>query len=145
MTGVLLVRDFMSTDVKTVRTDATVKEAVSKMNKFRIGSIIVMEGKRPVGIITERDILERIVEPCMEPTAMRAKEIMSSPIISTSPDVSIEDAARLMATRKIKKLAVIEKGELVGIMTSMDLMRASPKLISLMEELRQTKQWKTEN
>lgn len=74
MTGVLLVRDFMSTDVKTVRTDATVKEAVSKMNKFRIGSIIVMEGKRPVGIITERDILERIVEPCMEPTVMELKK-----------------------------------------------------------------------
>ena len=139
MTGALLVRDFMSTNVKTIRTDATVKEAVSKMNKFRIGSIIVMEGKRPVGIITERDILERIVEPCIEPTAIRAKEIMSSPIISTSPDVNIEDAARLMAAKKIKKLAVTEKGELVGIVTSMDLMRASPKLISLMEEFQRTK------
>lgn len=139
MTGVLLVRDFMSKNVKTVRTDATVKEAVSKMNKFRIGSIIVMQGKRPVGIITERDILERIVEPCMEPTAIKAKEIMSSPVIFTSPEVNIEDAARLMAARKIKKLAVIEKGKLVGIVTSMDLVRASPKLISLMEELRRPK------
>ena len=140
MTGALLVRDFMSTNVKTIRTDATVKEAVSKMNKFRIGSIIVMEGKRPVGIITERDILERIVEPCIEPTAIRAKEIMSSPIISTSPDVNIEDAARLMAAKKIKKLAVIENGKLIGIVTSMDLMKASPKLLSLLEELRRTKQ-----
>jgi len=140
MTGVLLVRDFMSTNVKTVRTDATVKEAVAKMNKFRIGSIIVIEGKRLVGIITERDILERIVEPCMEPIAITAKEIMSSPVIFTSPDVNIEDAARLMATKKIKKLAVVENGKLVGIVTSMDLMRAGPKLISLMEELRRTKQ-----
>lgn len=125
MTGILLVRDFMSKDVKTVRTDATVKEAVSKMNKFKIGSIIVIEGKRPVGIITERDILERIVEPCMEPTAVKAKEIMSNPIVSSSPEVSIEDAARLMATEKIKKLAVIENGKLAGIVTSMDLMRKS--------------------
>ena len=140
MTGVLLVRDFMSKDVKTVRVDDTVREAVRKMNKFRISSIIVMEGKRPVGIITERDILERIVEPCMEPTAIRAKEIMSSPVISASPEVSIEDAARLMATKKIKKLAVIENSELVGIVTSMDLMRASPKLLNLLEELRRTKQ-----
>jgi len=139
MTGVLLVRDFMSKDVKTVRTDATVKEAVTKMNKFRISSIIVMEGKRPVGIITERDILERIVEPCMEPTAIKAKGIMSSPVMFTSPEVSIEDAARLMAARKIKKLAVIENGKLVGIVTSMDLMRASPKLISLMGELSRAK------
>jgi len=140
MTGVLLVRDFMSKDVKTVRVDDTVREVVRKMNKFRISSIIVMEGKRPVGIITERDILERIVEPCMEPTAIRAKEIMSSPVISASPEVSIEDAARLMATKKIKKLTVIENGKLVGIVTSMDLMRASPKLLNLLEELRRTKQ-----
>jgi len=140
MTGVLLVRDFMSKNVKTVRTDATVKEVVRKMNKFRIGSIIVMGGKRPVGIITERDILERIVEPCMEPTAIKAKEIMSSPIISTSPEVSIEDAARLMAAKKIKKLAVTENAKLVGIVTSMDLMKASPRLLSLIEELSRTKQ-----
>ena len=145
MTGVLLVRDFMSKDVKTVRTDATVKDAVRKMNKFRIGSIIVMEGKRPVGIITERDILERIVEPCMEPTAIKAKEIMSSPIISTSPEVSIEDAARLMAAKKIKKLAVTENAKLVGIVTSMDLMKASPKLLSLIEELSRSKRLKAEN
>ena len=140
MTGALLVRDFMTRNVKTVRIDSTVKETVSKMNKFRIGSIIVMHGKKPVGIITERDILERIVEPCMEPTAIKAKDIMSSPVIFTSSEVSIEDAARLMATKKIKKLAVTENGKLVGIVTSMDLMRASPRLISLMEELRRTKQ-----
>jgi len=140
MAGALLVRDFMSKDVKTVRTDDTVRDAVRKMNKFRISSIIVTQGKRPVGIITERDILERIVEPCMEPTAITAKEIMSSPVIFTSPEVSIEDAARLMASKKIKKLAVIENGKLVGIVTSMDLMRASPKLISLTEEFRRTKQ-----
>ena len=139
MTGVLLVRDFMSKDVKTVRVDDTVREVVRKMNKFRISSIIVMEGKRPVGIITERDILERIVEPCMEPTAIKAMEIMSSPVISTSPDVSIEDATRLMAAKKIKKLAVIERGRLVGIVTSMDLVRASPKLINLIEELSRAK------
>jgi len=143
MSGVLLVRDFMSANVKTVRVDATVKEAVSKMNKFRISSIIVMKGNRPVGIITERDILERIVEPCMEPTAVKAKDIMSSPVISTRPDVSIEDVAKLMAAKKIKKLAVIENDKLVGIVTSMDLMKASPKLISLHEELSQTKRLKT--
>ena len=140
MTGVLLVRDFMSRDVKTVRIDSTVREAVIKMNKFRISSVVVMEGKRPVGIITERDILERIVEPCMEPTAIKAKEIMSSPVISTNPDINIEDAARLMAAKKIKKLAVIENGKLVGIITSMDLMRASPKLLHLLRELKRARQ-----
>jgi len=143
VTGILLVRDFMSKNVKTARVDASAKEIVRKMNKFRISSIIVVRGKKPVGIVTERDILERIVEPCMEPTAVKAKDIMSTPVISISPEVSIEDAARLMAAKKIKKLPIIENGKLVGIVTSMDLMRASPKLVNLIEELSRTKFQKT--
>jgi len=143
VTGILLVRDFMSKNVKTAKVDASAREIVRKMNKFRISSIIVVRGKKPVGIVTERDILERIVEPCMEPTAVKAKDIMSTPVISISPEVSIEDAARLMVAKKIKKLPIIENGKLVGIVTSMDLMRASPKLVNLIEELSRTKFQKT--
>jgi len=64
MAGIVLVRDIMSKDVRVVRLDSSVKEVVATMNKFDIGSIIVVQGDRPVGIITERDILRRVVEPC---------------------------------------------------------------------------------
>ena len=67
MAGIVLVRDIMSKDVKVVRPDSSVKEVVATMNKFDIGSILVVQGKRPVGIITERDILRRIVQPCLAP------------------------------------------------------------------------------
>jgi len=72
MAGIVLVRDVMSKDVKVVRPDTLVKEVVATMNKFDIGSIIVVQSNRPVGIITERDILRRIVEPCLAPEALRA-------------------------------------------------------------------------
>ncbi|MEM3941825.1 MAG: CBS domain-containing protein, partial [Candidatus Bathyarchaeia archaeon] len=65
MAGVVLVRDVMTKNVKVVRPDSSVREVVATMNKFNIGSIVVVQGDRPVGIITERDILRRIVEPCL--------------------------------------------------------------------------------
>ena len=125
----------MTRGVKTVRVDANVREAVRKMNKFDIGSIVVMQGRRPFGILTERDILRRIVEPCIEPSIVKVKEIMSHPVVTIKPDVNIEEATRLMVRKRIKKLPVVENDALVGIITSMDLMRAGPKLIDSLEDL----------
>lgn len=135
MAGVLMVRDVMTKAVKTVRVDDSVMEAVQKMNKFRISSVVVMDGKRPVGILTERDILERIVEHCIDPRVIKVRESMSSPIVTIRPHMSIEEAAGLMAQKKIKKLPVIADDKLVGIVTSMDIMRAAPKLVNLLEDL----------
>ena len=139
MSEVLLVREVMTTNVKTVRPFSTVKDVVRKMNKFYIGSVLVVEGERPVGIITERDILRRIVEQGYDPAVVKAKEIMSTQLVTISGDVGVEEAARLMARNKIKKLPVVENEKLVGIVTSMDVMRANPKIVSLLEELLKTK------
>jgi CBS domain-containing protein len=126
-------------NVKTVRPYSNVKDVVRKMNKFGIGSVVVVEDNRPVGIITERDILRRIVEQFLDPGLIKAKDIMSTQLITIRGDVSIEEAASLMARRKIKKLPVVEGERLVGIVTSMDVMRANPKIVSLLEETLKTK------
>ena len=129
----------MTTNVKTVRPFSTVRDVVRKMNKFGIGSVLVVGEDRPVGIITERDILRRIVEPFLDPSVIKAKDIMSTQLVTISGDVSVEAAARLMVRRKIKKLPVVEDEKLVGIVTSMDVMKANPKIVSLLEELLKTK------
>ncbi len=134
MAGIILVRDIMTKDVKKVRSDSTVADVVRKMNKFDIGSVVVVQGERPVGIITERDILRKIVEPRIDPTAIKAKQIMSSPLITVNEDTNLEEAARLMTKNAIKKLPVIRNGKLVGIVTTMDLARAEPRFTSLIEE-----------
>lgn len=133
MAGVFTVRDVMTKAVKTVKVNGNVKEAVQKMNKFNIGSVVVVDGRRPVGILTERDILRRIVEQCIDPSIFKVKDIMSSPVETIDPDINIEDAARLMTKKGIKKLPVVEDDSLVGIVTSMDLMRAAPELVDLIE------------
>ncbi|UCD72647.1 MAG: CBS domain-containing protein [Candidatus Bathyarchaeota archaeon] len=135
MSGTILVRDIMTRSVQTVGVSASVREAVLKMNKYRIGSIVVIGRGKPVGIVTERDILERIVEPFIDPRTIGVKEIMSSPVVTIPPDTSIEEAATLMAKNGIKKLPVMEDERLVGIVTTMDLMRAGPRLINVLEEL----------
>ncbi|MDH5460633.1 MAG: CBS domain-containing protein [Candidatus Bathyarchaeota archaeon] len=139
MSGILLVREAMTTNVKTVRPFSTVKDVVQKMNKFGIGSVVVVEENRPVGIITERDIMRSIAGRFFDPSVVKAKDIMSTQLVTISGDVSVEEAARLMANRKIKKLPVVEDEKLVGIVTSMDVLRVNPKILSLLEELLRTK------
>ena len=135
MSGTILVRDIMRKNVKTVRTDDTALDAVRKMNKFYITSVVVTNGGRPVGIITSRNILEMVVEPRIDPATMYAKEIMSSPLISVDPYTAVDEAAKIMAERGIKKLPVVEDGRVVGIVSTSDIISTSPAQLGLMEEL----------
>jgi CBS domain-containing protein len=135
MSGFMIVRDVMARNVKTVKTDDTVLAAVQKMNKFDIGSVIVVSSGRPVGIITEANILRRIVEPRMDPETVWAKDIMSSPLISIEPNMVLEEAAKIMVSRKIKRLPVMEGDKLVGLLSSTDIVRASPTQIEILSEL----------
>ncbi|MEM2118375.1 MAG: CBS domain-containing protein [Candidatus Bathyarchaeia archaeon] len=135
MASIILVRDVMSKDVRVVRPDTTVKEVVATMNKFNIGSIIVTQADRPVGIITERDILRRLVEQCLAPETLTARQIMTSPVTTINENTTIEEAAKLMAKKRIKRLPVTNNNKLVGIVTFTDIVTKVPTLLSILEEL----------
>ena len=135
MAGIVVVRDVMTKAVKVVRPDTSMKEVVATMNKFSIGSIIVVQAERPVGIITERDILRRLVEPCLAPETLRAREVMTSPVISISETASIDEAAKLMTRRKIKRLLVVNGEKLAGILTFTDIVTQVPNMLVILEEL----------
>lgn len=136
MAGIVLVRDVMSKSVRVVRPDSSVKEVVATMNKFDIGSIVVVQGERPVGIITERDILRRIVEPCLAPETLTARQVMTGPVITIDENASIDEAARLMAKKGVKKLLVTRNNDqLVGILTFTDIVTKVPDMLGILEEL----------
>jgi CBS domain-containing protein len=135
MASIVLVRDVMSRDARVVRLDTSVKEVVATMNKFDIGSIIVVQGDRPVGIITERDILRRLVEQCLAPETLTAQQIMTSPLVTISETASIEEAAKLMSRKRMKRLPVMSNGKMVGIITYTDIVAKVPTMLSLLEEL----------
>jgi len=135
MEGALLVRDVMTENVRTVRPNSTITEVVRKMNKFEIGSVVVVDGERPVGLITERDILRRVLEVTLAAEAMKAKEVMSSPLLTVGDEATVEQAARIMVDRRIKKLPVVKEGKLVGIVTSTDIVRSQPKMVELLGDI----------
>lgn len=126
----MLVKDVMNTDVKTIDKDSTVQEAAEIMNKFGIGSLIVIKGEdNMVGIVTERDMMSKIVAKAKDSSKTRVSEIMTKKVIMVSPNSDIEDAVHIMLDKKIKKLPVLENNKLIGIVTSVDLCSAQPKLI----------------
>jgi CBS domain-containing protein len=140
MSGVILVRDVMAKTVKTVTTDSSLQAAVQKMNKFNIGSVVVMDPKRNrcIGIVTERDVL-KTVQSYSEPMIVSIKQIMSHPLVTVDVDTSIEEAARIMAKNNIKRLPVMKDDKIAGIITSSDIMRASPMLVNTFLDLLRSK------
>lgn len=136
MAGLILVRDVMTKEPRVVRRDTNVQEVVATMGKYDISSIIVVEEKRPIGIVTHKDIISKLVQARIPPDAVTAREIMTSPVVTISEDSSIEDAARLMSKKHIKKLIVTRNNnELAGIITSSDLVREAPKTTELLNQL----------
>ena len=125
----------MAKNIKTVKPDDSVHAAVQKMNKFDIGSVIVISSGRPVGIITETNIMRRVVEPRMDPATVWAKDIMTSPLITIDQNTTVAEAAKVMAERKINRLPVINGDKLVGLISSTDIVKANPTQLAILDEL----------
>ena len=130
----LKVSDIMTRDVITIEIGKTVREAVEIMNEKGIGCLVVTKGRVPIGIITERDVLKKIVVEGRDPQKTRIEEIMSSPLITGSPSMTLEDAAKLLILKRIKKLPIVEKGKLVGIVTLFDVVRWEPLVINILKK-----------
>ena len=131
----LTVRDIMTTDVVTISETATVREAAKLMSEKGVGCLIVLRDGEPVGILTERDILVRVVAEGKNPDAVEVGWVMSTPIIKGRPDMTLEEAAKFMTSKKIKKLPIFEGGKLVGIITLTDLVRSQPYVVELLEDI----------
>jgi IMP dehydrogenase len=135
------IRDIMVGQVITVDSDYTVKHAANIMNRSGIGCVIVLEKEKVKGILTERDILKRVVAVAKDPEKTFVEEVMSTPVFIVDPNITLENAVKLMFKHKIKKLPVLEnqdgKNVLVGLVTLTDIARVQSNLIEqLMEHFR---------
>ena len=136
---VLIVRDVMTPQVVTIEPTQSVKNAARRMTMFGISSLLVLSKEGLKGIITEKDIISRVVCMGLEPSKVRVKEIMSEPVIVVGPDEPLEKAVELMLTQRIKKLPVLENDEgsyrLVGILSLLDVAGIHPDLINSIKEM----------
>lgn len=119
----LTVRDVMTPDIITVKTTDTVSAAIERMTTYDIGSVIVTEDNKPVGILTERDILKRVCPEHLCIKGITVGEIMNSPLIHIEADAGLGQASSLMALKDIRRLLVMDGGKVVGIVTQKDVIR----------------------
>lgn len=132
----MLVKEIMTTNVKTVRPEDSVKLLAESMIDNKIGALVVVEGSgEVVGIATERDIIEDVIISGKDPEEIKVQEVMTKNIIAVAPDATLEEAAEVMVNHKIKKLPVIDKGRLVGIVTATDLIAYENKLVEKISTL----------
>ena len=128
----------MIRSVITMSPDASAYEAVKISNKNKIGCLVVVDNSQIVGILTERDLLVRVLEKCRNPKETKISEIMTRHVVMGKPDMEVSEATRLMFENKVKKLPIIDGNRLVGIVTLTDIARATSmdkETIELVEKL----------
>jgi len=131
----MLVKDVMTSPVITISEEDTVQEAARLMDKNDVGCIIVVDKERKaVGIITERDMITRVLSKNTLPSKVRAKKVMTSPLLTIDPDESLTDAARKMSRLNVRRLGVMYRGNLAGLISSKDILAVTPELVEIIQE-----------
>lgn len=135
----LTVNDVMTERVITTTIDESVKNAARAMAKFGISSLLVFSEEGLRGIVTERDIVTRVVCAGLDPSEVPVCDVMSEPVIVVSPDTLLERAVELMLINQIKKLPVLEQVEedfnVLGILSLVDVARLHPELVCAMNAM----------
>lgn len=131
----MLVKNAMTKRVMITKPDVTIRDVAKTMTKYRVGSLLVVENDKLIGIVTELDILWKVVAGDLDPNTTLARDIMTKKVVAIRSNKTLEDATHIMVERKIKKLPVLEGKKLVGIITATDLISVQPKLIEALAKL----------
>ena len=115
------VKNYMQKNISTISTEESAVEASKTMLKEKVGYVITLNKGRPVGIVTERDLILKIMALDKNPKSVKISECMSSPLVSIDPDKSIEEAVEVMKEHGFRRLPVIKNGIIYGVFTAKDL------------------------
>lgn len=133
-----LVYEIMSPEVPTIQPNMSLVAAAKKMSATSSASVIVVDKKgQAIGIVTEADIVRKVVSKGLSPAGLTVKYAMSCPLITIDSSADILEAFREMTRRGVKRLVVLDKGKLVGIIRMSDLVRVTPSVVGLLSELAQ--------
>lgn len=121
MSSIKRVEDYMTKEVVFVNLTESLQSAAAKMAERDIGSIVIVQEGKPIGIVTERDFVRRVAVLGKNPRALTVTDIMSTPLVTVGQECDINTAAKIMTDNNIKRLPVVEGERLVGILTSFDI------------------------
>lgn len=128
-----VVKDLMNPDVASIDRESSVLDAALLMRKRNVSCLIVTKNKKPAGIVTERDLVRRVVCERKAPPDTKTGDVMSTPLIAVSPLTSLEEAADVLNKSKIKKLGVVSGDRLEGVITATDILIGQTKAMKLLE------------
>lgn len=126
---ILEVGDVMTPKVLTAEEDTPVTNLSKEMEISGLGSIVITKSGKPVGIVTDRDIAVKVIMQDRKGSEIKAKEIMSSPLVSIEPGVLLEKACAVLAENGIRRMPVIEDGELLGIISVRNVLTRNPTCV----------------
>ncbi len=129
----IYVKDVMTRQVKTIDAKATISEAARTMARWKIGALVIVEGDKPTGLLTEGDV-SRLVGRGLDPKTTQVT-VGRKKLVTVAPSERIEVAAKTMAEAGVKKLPVIEEGKLVGMLTQTDIVNSSFALVTSLKEM----------
>lgn len=122
------VTDIMVKNVVTIDANKNVMEAALLMSERNVGCLLVEEEGKVKGIITERDIVRRVVALAVDPTKVKVKDVMSTPLVVIGPEANVEDAAKAMVIYRVRRLPVVKEGRLLGLVSATDLVKYLTRL-----------------
>lgn len=131
----LKAEDVMTTEVVTLDENLSVKKAAEIMAEEGVSAVLAISGGKAIGILTERDILKRIVAEDKNSRETKVKDIMSSPLVTIGPGTDLEEAAHIMFEKKIKNLPVINENRLVGLVSLHDICRLQPEVLKILRKV----------
>jgi signal-transduction protein with cAMP-binding, CBS, and nucleotidyltransferase domain len=135
ITHKMLVREAMSSPVIAIDENSNMVEVAGMMRDHKVGAIIVTgNDDKPVGIVTERDVVVRVVSSGAIPREIQVKEVMTSPLRMVKPETSLIDAMSIMGRLNIRRLGVSYKGRLEGVISDKDILRMVPTMIEIVQE-----------
>jgi CBS domain-containing protein len=130
----ILVRDAMVGKVVTASPSQTVLEATKIMRKEDVGSVIIIENNKPIGIATREDIVNKVTAEDKQASKVLLKDVMSNTLITCTPDCDISEAAKLMSMHGYERIPIIDGNKLVGIISAREIAKVAPAIIDILTE-----------
>lgn len=132
--NIISVKDLMTKNIVSVLPETSVVDATKVMSTRNISSLLIITDGKYVGIVTDRDVMRKVVAAGLDTKVTLVKDIMSSPLITINEDKQIEEAAEKMRNNKIRRLVVKNEESIVGIISETDIARVEPELHLLIRE-----------
>jgi signal-transduction protein with cAMP-binding, CBS, and nucleotidyltransferase domain len=135
MASKVLVKDLMSTNVNVFENESTMNKVVQAMSDCDVDYVIVVQSRKPTGIITERDVIVRMLTQGLDPSVVIARAVYTNPLVTIEETATVKEAAELMKEWNIKHLPVTRDGKIAGLLNYLDIAFNVPELLPVMKEL----------